>query len=94
MLLIPDELPLLLSKILVSLPEGGCGTRGGRMPLFASDAMRDFFLYLRFSHTIMMTSSSRDTHWYVVIPRYSVAPKLLPRCIPLSAEESWLDISP
>ena len=67
MLLIPDELPLLLSKILVPLPEGVCGTRGGRVPLFASDAMRDFFLYLTFSHTIMMTSSSRDAHWYVVI---------------------------
>ena len=29
----------------------------------------------------------------MVIPWYSVVPKLLPRCIPPSAEESWLDIS-
>ena len=93
MLLVPDEPAFLLSKILVPVSECCCGARGGRMPFFASEAMRDFFLYLRFSQTMMMTSVSRDAHWYIVIPWYSVAPKLLPRCIPPSAEESWLDIS-
>ena len=80
-------------EVLVPLSESCGGARGVRMPRFASEAMRDLFLYRRLSHTMMMTNMSSEAHWYVVISWYSVAPELLPCCIPPSAEESCLDIA-
>ena len=62
MLFVPDESVFLLPEALVPLSQACGGARGGRMPRFASEAMRDFFLYRRFSHTIMMTSMRRGAH--------------------------------